>query len=233
MIFIVEGTTMTVNISNFRISTPVATSATNPVALELNGAQALAQFPSVVAALSDGSVQFSAPTKGACSKSVHRTRCEWKEAAYWSITSAPLHTNYQKMTLTKVNSAQKVVISQAHVKNDDSPLIKVFWQKGKITMGYRQTFNQPEPVNSTVLANVPLNTPFEITIQLTSAGVATVTAVCKGVTGTSGPLQLDKSWFAQVLGFHGGIYNQIDFTDSTPASDGSVCVISDLAVSHG
>lgn len=224
---------MTVNISNLRIATPVATSATNPVALELNGAQALAQFPSVVTELGDGSVRFSAPTKGASSKSTHRTRCEWKEAAYWAIESAPLHTNHQKMTLTKVNSAQKVVISQVHVKNDDSPAIKVFWQKGKITMGFRQSFNQPDPVNSTVLANVPLNTPFEITIEVTSSGVATVTAVCNGATGTSGPLQMDKSWFSQVLGFHGGVYNQIDYSDSTPASDGSVCVISDLVVSHG
>lgn len=224
---------MTVNISNFKIATPVATSPTNPVALELNGAQALAQFPSVLTELSDGSVQFSAPTKGASSKSTRRTRCEWKENAYWSIASAPLHVNHQKMTLSKVNSAQKVVISQVHVKNDDSPAIKVFWQKGKITMGFRQSFNQPDPVNSTVLANVPLNTPFEVTIKVTSAGVATVTAVCNGVSGTSGPLQMDSSWFSQILGFHGGIYNQIDYSDSTPASDGSICVISDLAVSHG
>lgn len=224
---------MTVNISAFKIATPVATSATNPVALELNGAQALAQFPSVLTELSDGSVQFSAPTKGASSKSTRRTRCEWKESAYWSIGSAPLHVNHQKMTLTKVNSAQKVVISQVHVKNDDSPAIKVFWQKGKITMGFRQTFNQTDPVNTTVLANVPLNTPFEVTIEVTSAGVATVSATCKGVSGTSGPLQMDTSWFSQVLGFHGGVYNQIDYTDSTPASDGSICVISDLVVSHG
>lgn len=223
---------MTVNISNLTIATPVATSSTNPVALECNGAQALAQFPSVITSLSDGSVQFSAPTKGASSKSTRRTRCEWKESAYWSITSAPQHTNYQKMTVTKVNSAQKVVISQMHVKNDDSPPIKVFWQKGKITMGFRKSYDQEDPVNSTVLANVPLNTPFEITINVTSAGVATVTAKCNGVTGTSGPLQLDSSWFSRILGFHGGVYNQIDYTDTTPASDGSICVISDLKLTH-
>jgi hypothetical protein len=187
----------------------------------------------VVTVLADGSIQFSAPTKGASSKSTRRTRCEWKEAAYWSIASASQHTNYQKMTLIKVNSAQKVVISQMHVKNDDSPPIKVFWQKGKITMGFRKDFNQTDPVNSTVLDNVPLGTPFEITIHVTSAGVATVTAVCKGVTGTSGPLQLDQTWFTQVLGFHGGVYNQIDYTDTTPATDGSICVISDLALRHG
>jgi len=36
---------MAVNISNLTLSTPVAVSATNPIALELNGAEAIAQFP--------------------------------------------------------------------------------------------------------------------------------------------------------------------------------------------
>jgi hypothetical protein len=224
---------MAVNISNLTIATPVATSPTNPVALELNGAKALAQFPSVITALADGSIQFSAPTKGASSKSTHRTRCEWKESVYWSIASAALHTNYQEMTLTKVNSALKVVVSQMHVKNDDSPAIKVFWQKGKITIGFRQSFNQTTPVNSTILDNVPLGVPFQITIKVTSAGVVTVTAFSRGVSGNSGLLQLDQSWFSQVFSFHGGVYNQIDYSDSTPLSDGSITIISDLALSHG
>ncbi len=55
---------MAVNISNLTLSTPVAVSATNPVALELNGAEAIAQFPSIVTVLPDGSLQLSAPTKG-------------------------------------------------------------------------------------------------------------------------------------------------------------------------
>lgn len=223
---------MTVDISNLTIATPVATSATNPVALELNGAQAIAQYPSVVTVLSDGSLQLSAPTKGASSKSTHRTRCEWKESVYWSLASAAEHTNYQEMTVTKVNSAQKVVISQMHVKNDDSPAIKVFWQKGNITMGFRQSFNQTDPVNTTVLKGVPLNAKFKVTIHVTSAGVATVTIDYDGKVGTSGDLQLDSSWNSQVFDFHGGVYNQIDYTDDTAADDGSICIISDLAITH-
>lgn len=79
---------MTVNISNLMVATPVATSNTNPVALELNGAEALAQFPSVIQELSDGSIQFIAPTKGASSKSTRRTRCEWSESVNWTLSSA-------------------------------------------------------------------------------------------------------------------------------------------------
>lgn len=82
-------------------------SATNPVALELTGAQALATLPEVIARLSDGSIRMTAPTKGASSKSTHRTRCEWKEPAYWALNSGALHRNHQTMTLQKVNFAQK------------------------------------------------------------------------------------------------------------------------------
>ncbi len=223
---------MAVNISNLTLSTPVPVSATNPVALELNGAEAIAQFPSIVTVLPDGSLQLSAPTKGASSKSTHRTRCEWKESFYWSLASAADHLNHQEMTVTKVNSAQKVVISQMHVKNDDGPVIKVFWQKGNITMGFRQSFNQPTPVNTTVLKGVPLGAKFKITIRANSAGVARVTVDYNGVVGTSGDLQLDSTWNSQVFNFHGGVYNQIDYTDATPPEDGSICIISDLLISH-
>lgn len=223
---------MAVNISNLTLSTPVPVSATNPVALELNGAQAIAQFPSIVTILPDGSLQLSAPTKGASSKSTHRTRCEWKEATYWPLASAADHLNYQEMSVTKVNSAQKVVISQMHVKNDDSPAIKVFWQKGNITMGFRQSFNQTTPINTTVLKGVPLGAKFKVTIRANSAGVARVTVDYNGNIGTSGDLQLDASWNSQVFNFHGGVYNQIDYTDATPPEDGSICIISDLLISH-
>ncbi|QXI25865.1 polysaccharide lyase family 7 protein [Pseudomonas vanderleydeniana] len=223
---------MTVNISNLTIATPVATSATNPVALELNGAQALAQFPSVIQTLPDGSLQFNAPTKGASSKSTHRTRCEWKESIYWSLASATDHINYQEMTVTKVNSAQKVVVSQMHVKGDDSPAVKVFWNKGNLTMGFRQSYNQPDPVNSTLLRGVPLGTRFRVRIHATSLGTVNVYVESNGLSGTSGDLQLDASWSPQLFDFHGGLYNQIDFSDSTPAEDGSICIISDLQISH-
>ena len=223
---------MTVNISNLTITTPVATSSTNPVALELNGAKAIAQYPSVVNVLADGSVQFSAPTKGASSKSTHRTRCEWKEANYWSLASAAEHIKMQEMTLTKVNSAQKVVISQLHVKDDDSPPVKIFWSKGNITMGFRETFNQTAPINTTLLKGVPLGVKFNVTICILASGALTVTASCNGKAGSSGSLHMDSSWYSSLLNFHGGVYNQVDYTDATPADDGSICIISDLSLTH-
>ncbi|MBC3503549.1 polysaccharide lyase family 7 protein [Pseudomonas sp. SWRI59] len=223
---------MTVNVSNLTITTPVAISSTNPVALELSGAEAIAQLPSVVTVLSDGSVQFSAPTKGASSKSTHRTRCEWKEPVYWALASAAEHINMQEMTLTKVNSAKKVVISQLHVKDDDSPPVKVFWSKGNITLGFRQTFNQATPINTTLLKGVPLGAKFKITIRVLASGALTVTAECNGDAESSGRLELDDSWRSSLLNFHGGVYNQVDYTDATPAEDGSICIISILSLTH-
>lgn len=223
---------MAVNISRLTITTPVATSSTNPVALELSGAEAIVQLPEIVNALPDGSIRFTAPTKGASSKSTHRTRCEWSESTNWTLASATNHRNRQQMTLTKVNSAQKVVISQMHVRGDDSPPVKVFWNKGNITMGFRTTYNQVTPVNTTVLKGVPLGAKFTVAIDVTTHGLVTVSAQCNGVSGSSGTLQLDDTWDSRLFEFHGGVYNQVDYTDSTPAADGSICVISSLSLTH-
>lgn len=227
-----EVFSMTVNIDNLIITTPVAKSSSNPVALELTGAQALASLPQVISRLADGAVRMNAPTKGAASKSTHRTRCEWKEAVYWTLASAGRHVNHQRMVLERVNSAQKVVIAQMHVKDDDSPAIKVFWNKGKITLGFRQDFNQVTPTSSTVLADVPLGMPFDITIEVTATGAATVSAACTGRTGSSGMLKMAASWSERTFNFHGGVYNQVDFSDSTPPTDASTCVISQLDLFH-
>ncbi|MGE8419388.1 polysaccharide lyase family 7 protein [Pseudomonas tussilaginis] len=223
---------MTVNINNLIIATPVPKSSTDPVALELTGAEALDRLPAVLATLADGSVRFTAPTKGASSKSTHRTRCEWKEPVYWALDSADEHRNHQVMTLTQVNHAQKVVISQLHVKNDDSPPLKVFWNKGKISYGFRQSFNQASPASITLLNNVPLDTPFQVTVDVSGSGVLTLTAKCNGNGASTGPLQLDASWKTRIFNFHGGVYNQVDYTDATPASDASVCILSTLQLRH-
>lgn len=223
---------MTVNIDNLIITTPAPKSETNPVALEVTGAVALATLSEFVARLPDGSIRLNAPTKGAASKSTHRTRCEWKEPVYWGLGSAATHRNHQTFTLQKVNSLQKVVISQLHVKDDDSPPIKVFWNKGKLTYGFRSEFNQATAPTTTLLTEVPLGAPFEIIIEVSSSGVVVLSATCNGRTGRSPALQLASTWNARNFNFHGGVYNQIDFTDSTPVEDGSVCVISRLELTH-
>ena len=223
---------MTVDISNFTIATPLPISDTNPIALELIGWRALIECPDVISMLDDGSLQMTAPTLGASSKSTLRTRCEWKEPGYWLFSSAADHWNRQEMRLTKVNSLQKVVIGQIHVKDSERPPVKVFWNKGKITMGFRTSYLQDDPVNSTILENVPLGALFKINIHANSSGAVSVSASCNGVKSTSAIMRLDNTWDTKTLAFHGGVYNQIDYSDTTDPLDGSVCIISDLSITH-
>lgn len=108
----------------------------------------------------------------------------------------------------------------------------MFWNKGKLTYGFRSEFNQATAPTTTFLTEVPLGAPFEIIIEVSSSGVVILSATCNGRTGRSPALQLASTWNARNFNFHGGVYNQIDFTDSTPAEDGSVCVISRLELTH-
>jgi hypothetical protein len=134
--------------------------------------------------------------------------------------------------VTKVNSARKVVVAQIHVKDATTPPLKVFWNKGKLTIGFRASFDAPDIVNSTLHENVPLGVPFKISVGVTSGGSVSINASCQGVPSLKIPLKLESSWNDQVLQFHGGIYNQIDYSDTTPVDDGSICIISELSTTH-
>ena len=223
---------MTVDISNFNIATSLPISATNPIALELIGWRALLECPNVVSMLADGSLQMTAPTLGASSKSTKRTRCEWKEPGYWLLTSAGDHWSRQTMQVTQVNSLQKVVIAQIHVKGSERPPVKVFWNKGRIIVGFRSSYLQDDPVNTTVLDNVPLGAEFIINLHANSKGAVSVSASCNGTKSTSAILRLDNTWATKTLAFHGGVYNQIDYSESTDPDDASICIISNLMISH-
>ena len=223
---------MTVDISNFNIATSIPISATNPIALELIGWRALLECPNVVSMLADGSLQMTAPTLGASSKSTKRTRCEWKDPGYWLLTSAGDHWSRQTMQVTQVNSLQKVVIAQIHVKGSERPPVKVFWNKGRIIVGFRSSYLQDDPVNTTVLDNVPLGAEFIINLHANSKGAVSVSASCNGTKSTSAILRLDNTWATKTLAFHGGVYNQIDYSESTDPDDASICIISNLVISH-
>lgn len=118
------------------------------------------------------------------------------------------------------------------MKGDDSPPVKVFWSKGNITLGFRQTYNQASPVNSTLLKGVPLGEKFNVTIRVLASGALTVNAECNGDAESSGRLELDSSWDSCLLNFHGGVYNQVDYTEETSPDDGSICILSKLSLIH-
>jgi hypothetical protein len=223
---------MSVDISNYLIATPAPVSLTNPVALELLGAEALVECAAFVTQLEDGSIRFEAPTKGASSKSVHRTRCEWSELEHWALSSAAHHWSRQELILTQVNSAKKVVIAQIHVKDANTPPLKVFWNKGNITAGFRSNFDTAELINFTLLTGVPLGASFKVSIHATAAGSVSISVLCQGRKSVCPPLKLDASWTGHEFEFHGGLYNQVDYTDFTDPEDGSICVLTELSTTH-
>ncbi|MCY1270345.1 Alginate lyase [compost metagenome] len=223
---------MATPIEDFIITLPAPKSATSSTALELPGDEALRLYPQFIQRLSGEEVRMTAPMLAASTQSTTRTRCEWRESRYWSLESAADHWSRQEMRLTQVNSGQKVVVAQMHVKDSDRPPLKVFWNKGKLTLGFRRSHEQEEPVNSTVLDKVPLGATFRLNLHVTDGGSVSVTASCNGVKSAPSPLRLDGSWNGRLLNFHGGVYNQLDPGPSTLAADASVCVISELSVTH-
>jgi len=60
----------------------------------------------------------------------------------------------------------------------------------------------------------------------------TLTAKCNGASASTGVLQMDSSWNTRTFNFHGGVYNQVDFSAATPSTDASVCVLSTLQLRH-
>lgn len=223
---------MYIDLNTFTIATPLPVSATSLVALELPALEALELCPEVVCLLEGGSLQMSAPTKGASSKSTKRTRCEWKEGTYWPLSSADRHWNRQEMVLTKVNHADKVVIGQIHVKDATTPPLKVFWNRGNITAGFRPSFVNPTITNITIHRDIPLGAKFKLNIGVTRSGKVQINGSCNGVVFEPCNLQMDSSWQRQLLQFHGGVYNQVDYSETTPVDDGSICIISGLLVTH-
>lgn len=104
----------------------------------------------------------------------------------------------------EVSSLQKVVIGQIHVKGSERPPVKVFWNSGA---------------------------PFKINIHANSSGAVSVS---QAVTASN---RLRRSCASttpgtRTLAFHGGVYNQIDYSETTNPEDGSVCLISDLSITH-
>lgn len=223
---------MSIDLSAFTIATPLPVSSKSLVALEMPALEILDLYPDVARLLEDGSLQLTAPTQGASSKSTKRTRCEWKEAEYWSLSSADRHWNRQEMILTKVNHADKVVIGQIHVKDATTPPLKVFWNRGNITAGFRKSFVNPEITNISIQRDVPLGAKFKLNIGVTRSGKVQINGTCNGVAFEPCNLQMDSSWQRQLLQFHGGVYNQVDYTEDTPVDDGSICIIKSILVTH-
>lgn len=173
-----------------------------------------------------------APTEGASTPSVLRTRTEWMTAPFL-LSSNDTHTNHQVLYASQVNHAGKFVCSQMHDQLFNDPTCKVFWDNGKIFGAIRTTDATSDPKYQLVLDNVPLNTPFTIDTSSTRMGLVSVSATCTGRTGTISDQITGSSRLARQHVFHGGAYNQVDRgLPGEVSGEGTRVEIRELVVTH-
>lgn len=223
---------MTITLTPYLITTPMTGKVVNGknIALTVEGDEACILCPDFVYMHPDGGLRLVAPTHGAATESVHRTRTEWMEAFYWPVESAAHHWLRQTMTVERVNQAGRIVIGQMHVKNSNNPFIKIFWDKGAIKIGYREKETM-SPVTTTICRGVELGQRVSLSLHVTKVGSVSLTVKAGGVSYNFSR-KMDPSWFGFMFNFHGGLYNQLDYSDLIPLEDGSEATIHSLIVSH-
>lgn len=198
--------------------------------------------------LPNGDLKLWAPTKGVSSKSTSRTRTELRECLAngavfnWNYPAFPHHWLRVAATVTQVPKKGETVVGQIHVHGNTRPPVKLSFDKaadgvGQLTVGFRSDFDQVNPVDSVLLADIPVGTRFTFNIHVTASGAVLFSSSftdAGGVKRTGNlTLQFNESWAAQGLYFKAGVYNQEDPTAETLETEGSAALIHKLEITHG
>lgn len=196
----------------------------------------------------NGDLKVWAPTKGVSSKSTSRTRTEFREcfangAVYnWNYPAFPHHWLRVAMTVLQVPKKGETVVGQIHVYNSTRPPVKLSFDKaadgvGQLTVGFRESFDQVNPIDAVLLSDIPVGTRFTFNIHVIASGAVLFSASftdAEGVKRTGNlTLALDASWAQQGLYFKAGVYNQEDPTAETLETEGSAALFHKLEITHG
>ncbi|GAB3468283.1 polysaccharide lyase family 7 protein [Azotobacter salinestris] len=188
--------------------------------------------------LPSGELELWAPTKGASTESTDRTRTEFREIVpgtrtlrNFTLASKPNHYLRSALTMKSLPSTGKTVIGQIHVVNNDRPPLKLFFDNGKIRVGFRKTYNQVDPVNYVILQSVPLNSSFSYSIFASSTRAVKV-SVQHGDRAGSIDLSFDSTWDSKNLYFKAGVYNQEDPVATTLLTEGSRAIWHSMELLH-
>lgn len=183
-------------------------------------------------------LELWAPTKGASSKSTSRTRTELREMTAqnkvfnWSYGDANDHFLQATLTVNQApKNSQETVVGQIHVHDSSKPPLKLSWDKGRVILGFREAFEQTNPVDYVLLSDVPLGVKWSYSIHVTRSGSVSVVVKCADVSATKS-LRLQNSWEKAGLYFKAGLYNQEDPTDNTSVSEGSKALFHNLTIRH-
>lgn len=161
-----------------------------------------------------------APTTGATTASVKRTRTELKGQPFY-LADAEVNRAGLPAKVEKVNWAGEFVILQAHCDDGNDPTVKTFIDGEAVTVGVRTKASTTDPKKQTVYVGLDLSRPFTLDLELSNTGVVTLT-VAQDRTETA-TWQLEPKRAARPHVFHWGVYNQVDKgSDQEPAGDGTL-----------
>lgn len=196
----------------------------------------------------NGDLKLWAPTKGVASKSTSRTRTELREcfhngAVYnWNYPAFPHHWLRVAMTVLQVPKKGETVVGQIHVHGNTRPPVKLSFDKaadgvGQLTVGFRETFDQVNPIDAVLLSDIPVGTRFTFNIHVIASGAVLFSSSFTDEFGLKRTgnltLSMDASWAEQGLYFKAGVYNQEDPTAETLETEGSSALIHKLEITHG
>jgi hypothetical protein len=182
-----------------------------------------------------------APTKGlGTTANSDRSRSELRECnpdgtqLNFKVQDVPDNILSATLNVVQYPKKGKTTIGQIHVKNNTRPMLKLIHNglTGEVVVSYRKVFNQPDPVNETIVSNASAGTPFSYNVHMQRAGVLSIDVLVDGVL-TERSYDVDPSWFTQLLYFKAGTYIQEDADASTLATEGSRIQFSALGVFHG
>lgn len=177
-----------------------------------------------------GQLLLWAPTTGASTESVKRTRCELKGEPFY-LADAPIHRASLHAKVERVNWYGEFVVLQAHCDDGNDPTLKTFIETedgntGSFNAGLRTKASTTAPKKVTVYPGLDLSRPFTATINITKAGLVTLTVVQDRTETLTG--QLEPARAARPHVFHWGVYNQVDKGNAKePAGDGTLLRIID------
>lgn len=190
-------------------------------------------------AMQGGRIRHWAPTTGAATSSVHRTRSEVVGEAFY-LKDAAEHVSDYNWQAEQVNYEDEFVFQQAHCDDGNDPTLKWFGRItdkanliGEILYGLRTAAGSSDPKKKTILTNVDFKQPVHTVINMTKGGAVTLVAE-QGSNTNQVTAQLSKERAARPHVFHWGPYNQVNMgADEEPEGDGTLLWSNDIAEFHG
>lgn len=221
-----------INLSDYQVTTPLAKTGSK-VARTFQPGEDLTPAAEFIR-----QGMCAAPTTGAATSSVHRTRSEIVGEPFY-FKDAEQNISQMTWTLASINWFGKVVFQQMHCDDGNDPTLKMFaisadgGKTGRIDYGLRTTDSTSDPKNKTLIDNVDFTLPVTTKISPSQDGLVTISAL-QGDRLETASAQLSAKRAGRPHVFHWGVYNQVDMgSDQEPEGDKSVLHWTDITEIHG